>query len=108
PESAVAAAILAGDLAHILADDLLARSGFDPTVVLGAFVEFNRMRADAVAGEFIDVSFSGADPISEAEVRALAFLKTGSYSVFGPLIMGLSLGRSTPELRATLGSYGRQ
>jgi geranylgeranyl diphosphate synthase type I len=101
------AAILAGDLAQALADRLLARSGFPPDRVLTAFEHFNRMRVQAVSGEFLDLLSALRGEAGEEETRRTAALKSGSYTVVGPLLVGASLaGASTPVMES-LERYGR-
>ena len=50
-----AAAILAGDLAQALSDELLAGSAFPPERIVAAAGLVDRARVDAVTGEFLDL-----------------------------------------------------
>jgi len=108
-----AAAVLAGDLAHVLADRMLVESGFPAPAVLAAFGSFNRMRMEAVGGEFLDLlTTRGAAPTtvpppSEADSRRIASLKSGSYTVVGPLQMGATLAGAGPGLLDALARYAR-
>jgi len=61
--------------------------------VFGAFAQ---MQADAVAGQQIDVIARGED------VEKTYTLKTGSYTVAGPLRMGALLAGGSPELISAL------
>jgi len=115
-----AAAILAGDLAHALADRLLAESGFPPERVVAAFVHFNRMRVEATSGELLDLLWANRDPQSptgasgraagwrpdETSARRVASLKAGSYTVTGPLLMGAALAGATHDVLVALRRYG--
>jgi len=108
-----AGAVLVGDLAQALADHLLATAAFPPERVLDAFEAFTRMREDAAYGEFLDVLAAppvpNADlPPVEAELRArrVASLKSGSYTVTGPLLVGAALAGATPGVRSALRAYG--
>jgi geranylgeranyl diphosphate synthase type I len=112
------AAILAGDLAHALADELLSESGFPPDRVLRAFEHFNRMRVLAVSGEFLDLlSARGrtGDPgeparepgFGEGRARTVAALKSGSYSVTGPLLIGAALADAPRAVMDRLVAFGR-
>jgi geranylgeranyl diphosphate synthase type I len=106
------AAILTGDLAQALADRLLVDSGFPPHLILVAFARFNRMRIEAVTGEFLDllaVNRPGAtEPASSDEdaVRRVAALKSGSYTVVGPLLVGAALAEAPAEVESVLERYG--
>ena len=107
-----AAAILAGDLAHTLADELLTESGFPPELVVRAFGHFHEMQVQAVSGQFLDLvsarDRTGHDPsVGAARARRVAALKSGSYSVTGPLLIGADLADAPPEVLNGLAAYGR-
>lgn len=92
-------AILAGDLALVLSDELFMRSGFAAQRLLQAWTPLSSMRLAAVAGQYLDLTHSGplgtdADP--DLAIR-IARLKSASYSVEGPLLVGATLGLATPE-----------
>jgi geranylgeranyl diphosphate synthase type I len=106
------AAILAGDLAQALADELLATAAFPPERIVGATVHFSRMRVEAVSGEFLELLATGEQgagsdaAAAEARARRVAAMKSGSYTVVGPLLVGASLAGAAPELLAALRAYG--
>jgi geranylgeranyl diphosphate synthase type I len=101
-----AAAILAGDLAQAFADELLADSGFDTARLMEAFRHFNDMRVQAVAGELLDVLLARRGEADEAAARRVAILKSASYTVVGPLLLGAALGGAEPRVREVLARYG--
>ncbi len=103
----VAAAILAGDLAQAMADELLSGVAFDPRLVLAAFEPFDRMRLDAVGGEFLDLLASRGSGGTEEDARRTGALKSGSYTVVGPLAIGAALADAPGALRGALDRYGR-
>jgi geranylgeranyl diphosphate synthase, type I len=92
-------ALLAGDLAVVLADRLMLTSGFDADVLVPALDRYHRMRTDMALGQSLDVA-ADADPI------VTAALKGGSYTVEGPLQIGALLARGGPEVLAALAGYG--
>lgn len=92
-------ALLAGDLAAVLADRLLLTAGFDADILVPALDRYHRMRTDMALGQCLDIA-SDADPI------AIAALKGGSYTVEGPLQVGALLAGSSPQVLAALGDYG--
>jgi geranylgeranyl diphosphate synthase type I len=100
------AAILAGDLAQIFADELLADSGFPPGRILAAYRHFNDMRIQAVAGELLDLVLARRGHADEAGARRAASLKSSSYSVVGPLMLGAALAGAGPDLLEALTTYG--
>jgi len=87
-----ALAILAGDLGNAYAWDLVIESAArakNPSAVLSVF---SRMQRDVVAGQALDLRAS-------ADVTRMQQLKTGSYTVDGPLALGATLaGASAAQL----------
>jgi geranylgeranyl diphosphate synthase type I len=98
-----AAAILTGDLALVLADRLLATSGFAPAQLAHATERYDRMRMEAVSGEYLDVKASATD---ESAALRIAALKSGGYTVAHPLAIGAILAGNDGVLGA-LEAYGR-
>jgi geranylgeranyl diphosphate synthase type I len=81
-----ASAILAGDYAAALALDVLAGLAVPPRQALRVFAAFAEMQLAAVAGQQIDLVARARD------IEAAYALKTGSYTVHGPLRLGALLG----------------
>ena len=92
-------ALLAGDLAVVLADRLMLTSGFEANRLLPALDRYHRMRTDMALGQCLDV-VADADPI------LIAGLKGGSYTVEGPLQIGALLAGSNRQVLAALKGYG--
>ncbi|WP_245665434.1 polyprenyl synthetase family protein [Actinoplanes subtropicus] len=86
------AAILVGDLCLVWADQLLARTPMPAATLFAVRARYDRMRVEAVAGQYLDV-LGERDPGQWSVERALlvARLKTASYSVQRPLQFGLAL-----------------
>jgi geranylgeranyl diphosphate synthase type I len=101
----VSAAVLAGDLASVLADHLFSTSGFRPELLLAAFRRYNHMRIEVAVGQFLDISGSGGE-VDEGQARRISLLKSGSYTVQGPLAVGAILGEAGDEVLDVLGRYG--
>jgi geranylgeranyl diphosphate synthase, type I len=93
-------ALLAGDLAAVLADRLLLTSGFEPDLLVAALDSYHRMRTDMALGQCLDVAGGEADP------EAAATLKGGSYTVEGPLKIGAALADADPAITTALAAYG--
>ena len=102
------AAILVGDLCLVWADQLLARSPMPAATLFAARARYDRMRVDAIAGQFLDV-LGDNDPGEWSVDRALlvARLKTASYTVQRPLQFGLALaGPASPAIDDVFERYG--
>jgi geranylgeranyl diphosphate synthase type I len=96
-----ASAILAGDYAVALACDALARVQTEPRRLRGAFGVFAEMQLGAVAGQQLDIVGQGRD------VELGYALKTGSYTVEGPLKLGALLAGAKPATLDALARYAR-
>jgi geranylgeranyl diphosphate synthase, type I len=85
-------AILAGDLCLVWADQLLACSPLPTATLFEARACYDRMRVEAIAGQYLDV-LGDAEPDAWSVERALlvARHKTASYTVQRPLQFGLAL-----------------
>jgi geranylgeranyl diphosphate synthase type I len=85
-------AILAGDLCLIWADQLLARAALSTATLFAVRACYDRMRIEAVAGQYLDV-LGETEPSAWSVERALlvARHKTASYTVQRPLQFGLAL-----------------
>jgi len=103
----VATAILAGDLALVLADDLLLSSDFPAEPARAAFGVYSRMRREVIAGQFLDVATNTTD-IDEGAARRIAVLKSGRYSVMEPLLVGAALGQVPEDVQDMLARYGER
>jgi geranylgeranyl diphosphate synthase, type I len=86
------AAVLAGDLCLVWADQLLATARVSGGTLRAARACYDRMRVEAVAGQYLDV-LGEAEPGRWDAGRALlvARLKTASYTVRRPLQFGAAL-----------------
>ncbi|HEX9824221.1 MAG TPA: polyprenyl synthetase family protein [Actinomycetota bacterium] len=99
-------AVLEGDLALMLADRGLLESGFPTDRLLPAIARYDRMRTEVVAGQFLDVLAAHRGRLTEGEARRVATLKSGGYTVEGPLHIGALLGDGPAALLDALSRYG--
>ncbi|MEU4156087.1 polyprenyl synthetase family protein [Actinoplanes sp. NPDC026670] len=102
------AAILVGDLCLVWADQLLARTALPPATLFDVRTRYDRMRVEAVAGQYLDV-LGETDPAAWSVDRALlvARHKTASYTVQWPLGFGLALAAGgDPALEEAYRIYG--
>lgn len=89
-------AILAGDLGVALATEALARVDVPAKRLARALGTFAQMQVDAVAGQQLDILGRSND------VEKVYTLKTGSYTVRGPLVLGAQLAGASPRLITAL------
>jgi geranylgeranyl diphosphate synthase type I len=102
-------AILVGDLCLVWADQLLARAAIDTATLFAARAGYDRMRIEAIAGQYLDVLGESEPGVWSLE-RALlvARLKTASYTVRRPLQFGLALaGPAEADIAAIDEAYDR-
>ena len=93
-----AASVLAGDLAAAWALGSMLELTIAPARVTLALKELGRVEADVVQGQVVDVCTASSD---RADVEAGYALKTGSYTVRGPILMGAHLaGASDPQIES--------
>lgn len=100
------AAILLGDLALVLADTALLASGFAGEPLIAGLGRYARMRTEVVAGQFLDVLAAHRGSADEREARRIAVLKSGGYTVEGPLHIGALLAGADEEAMSALSRYG--
>jgi geranylgeranyl diphosphate synthase, type I len=99
-------ALLVGDLALVLADDLLLGTGFEPNVLLSAFGAYSLMRQEVIAGQQLDLTYAGRPDISEDDARRIALLKSGRYSIEKPLVIGGRLAGAADGFIRGLSRFG--
>lgn len=101
------AAILAGDLCLVWADELMGRSLVAPRVLAAARQAYDRMRVEAVAGQFLDILGDCAPAWTVERALRTARLKTAGYTVIQPLHFGAALaGPADPARSAAFTRYG--
>jgi geranylgeranyl diphosphate synthase type I len=93
------AAILVGDLCLVWADQLLARTPLPTATLFAVRARYDRMRVEAVAGQYLDVlGDTSSDQWSIDRALLVARLKTASYTVQRPLQFGLALAGPFSEI----------
>ncbi len=102
----VAAAVLAGDMALVLADRALLDSGFPLAQLTPAQRRYDRMRVEVIAGQYLDVVAAHRGSATEAEARRIAVLKSGGYTVEAPVQIGAILAGAGEDLLECLSGYG--
>jgi len=93
-------AILAGDLLAGYAMEALCETRVSPDRLRESICEFVRMQVDVVLGQTLDVC-------KTEDVDAVHDLKTNSYTVRGPLLLGASLAGASSAQKAELETFAR-
>jgi geranylgeranyl diphosphate synthase type I len=103
PAHADAASVLAGDLACAWAQEALLELALPAERVLLAAREHARLQDEVVSGQLLDVRSAARDA---RDVEAVHALKTASYTVRGPVVMGARLAGASEARVAALAAYG--
>lgn len=99
PHKGACAAIMAGDFLFGLAIEALTNVPAPAARVVEALKFFTRVHEDVVVGQVLDTVAANAD------IEVLHDLKTGSYTVRGPVLLGALLAGATPEDVELLTAY---
>ncbi len=102
PERCDAMSILAGDLAGAWSQRALFEVNVAPERVVRVAGVLARVHEDVVEGQVLDVRSAARDA---REVEAMHALKTASYSVRGPVVMGALLAGASDEQVAALSAF---
>ncbi|MBX3269817.1 MAG: polyprenyl synthetase family protein [Sandaracinaceae bacterium] len=92
-------AILAGNLASACAWELVTRDPPPEPIHARVVAEFLRMHQEVVLGQQLDL-------LKTEDVARMQQLKTGSYTVRGPLLLGAAFGEASEAQREALLAYG--
>jgi geranylgeranyl diphosphate synthase type I len=98
------AAILAGDQACALAQEVLLDLPLPAECIVAAVRELARIQQDVIAGQLLDVYGELDDPRA---VEQMHDLKTGSYTVRGPLELGALLAGASAADHVALARFAR-
>lgn len=102
-----AAAVLVGDLALAWADDVVAATPLSMETGRTVRAIWQAMRAEMVAGQYLDLRGQTAGCRSMSEAMSIASLKSGLYSVERPLALGAALAGAPVESTRPLRAAGR-
>ena len=94
-------AILLGDLAHTLADQLVETM---PALVRAIWSE---MQVELVLGQYLDLHTTAIGCADPAQAVLVARMKSGSYTIERPLQLGVALVGEAPAVEAALARYAR-
>jgi geranylgeranyl diphosphate synthase type I len=101
------AAVLVGDLALAWADDALVTAGLDGPALARAWVPWQAMRTEMMAGQHLDLLAGVRREESLEQVLRVARYKTAAYTVERPLHLGAALADAPPDVVEALREFGR-
>jgi geranylgeranyl diphosphate synthase type I len=93
-------AILIGNLAHVLADQLVAEAAGGPLAV------WDELRLELNLGQYLDMVGTARRDTQLDRAHLVARYKSGKYTVERPLHVGAALAGRFDELAAPLSAYG--
>jgi len=99
-------ALLVGDLALVLADELFMGSGFPPEALARGFIVYSRMRQQVIAGQYLDIEAEARADVTVEEARRIAVLKSGRYSIEEPLLIGAALAGAPAAFNEGVRRFG--
>ncbi|MEU0150441.1 polyprenyl synthetase family protein [Micromonospora fulviviridis] len=99
------AALLCGDLCAAWSGQMFHGCGLDTERLRRGHVLLARMRAEVIAGEYLDVVAAAGDGSVESALTVVR-LKTARYTVTRPVQVGAALAGADPEVVAALAGFG--
>ena len=104
-----AAAILIGDLALIWADAMTQSAGLDDAALLRVRHDLDLMRIEVMSGQYLDVLEQARPAAPEHAVESalrVAELKSASYTVARPMLIGAAIAGAGEPVRAAYATFG--
>ncbi|MFU8872920.1 polyprenyl synthetase family protein [Micromonospora sp. SL4-19] len=99
------AALLCGDLCAAWSGQMFHGCGLEPARVRRGLAVFARMRAEVIAGEYLDVVAAVGDG-SVASALAVVRMKTARYTVTRPVQIGAALAGADSATVTALAAFG--
>ena len=100
------AAVLAGDLAFVWADEALERAALDAATHAEVRARFAVLRNEVMAGQYLDLVLAGDPRADEVGARRVAVLKSARYTVTRPLELGAAAAGADAAIERALRVYG--
>jgi isopentenyl-diphosphate delta-isomerase type 1 len=100
------AAILAGDLTYVWADELFDATDLPAAAVTRARAVFTALRREVIAGQHLDLVLASDRHAHEDGARNVALLKSARYTVTRPLELGAALAEGGEAVAPALAAYG--
>nr|WP_277224968.1 bifunctional (2E,6E)-farnesyl/geranyl diphosphate synthase [Mycolicibacterium hassiacum] len=102
----ISAAILAGDLALVWADDIIANADLPPDARQRVQAVWGAIRTEVLGGQYLDIvaEARGADSVDSA--MTVNIYKTASYTISRPLQLGAAAAADRPEVQDAFHEVG--
>jgi geranylgeranyl diphosphate synthase type I len=100
------AAIAAGDLCLVWADQLLRESGLAAAAVQRGRPVYDAMRAETIRGQYLDLATQARGSYDIDDALRVARAKTAACTTTGPLCFGGALAGASEPLSAAYQAYG--
>lgn len=97
--------IIAGDLASAFGYEILSRSDLPENLKVRAINKFNRIIADTITGEEIDVFLEMFADFDMAKILKMQGYKTAKYTIEGPLHLGAILAGADDKFLESLTNF---
>ena len=99
-------AICAADAAYYLSWQVLFSAGFDEKETVRAGQVYAKHAVKLMYGQVLDVGAGGGNKLNQEEIMKISWIKSGDYSCWFPLRLGLTLaGNSNIELEEAAAKY---
>jgi geranylgeranyl diphosphate synthase type I len=99
-------AIIAGDLAASMANEILFESNFSSKIIVDALKQLQKVVYTTIPGEMLDVVMEAKGSATEEEILRMHEGKTAFYTFEGPLHLGLTLaGNKNRKLLKNISDY---
>jgi len=98
-------AIVAGDMAAALGNDIIFNSRFTPEKKQKALLKLQEIVLNTVSGEILDVILEAKGKAAEKEILEVHRNKTAKYTVEGPLHLGALLAGADEKIVKVLTEY---
>lgn len=102
----VGAAVVAGDLCMVWADELLRESGLPAEAIERGRPLYDAMRAETIRGQYLDLLAQSTASFSIEDALTVARAKTAACTTTGPLCFGGALAGADDALMAAYEEYG--
>lgn len=100
------AALLLGDLCMTWSDEMYTSAGMPAEVIRAGRTDFDAMRTEVCAGQYLDVLNQVQRDISVERALKVARFKSAKYTIERPLLMGSALAGGSERLREVYSGYG--
>jgi len=98
-------AIIAGDLASSFGHKILADSKFSSGPKLRAIYEMNKIIANTIMGEAMDVTLAIKDKYAKKDIIDMQMYKTAKYTIEGPIHLGAILAGASEKYLKSLSEF---